>query len=199
MRVIGITGGIGAGKSTILDYLAKEHQARVVQADEVGHFLTWPGRPCYQKVLEVFGTDILKENGTIDRSKLAEVVFQDEEKLQLLNHIIHPAVKDYIQKEIAYERKQGTRYFVIEAALLIEDHYEAICDEMWYIYVDEEARMERLIKERGYSLLKCKNIMKNQMTEDEFRAHTNFEIDNSKDVALAHLQIERRIRDYETL
>lgn len=199
MKVIGITGGIGSGKSTILEYLAREHQARVIQADEVGHFLTWPSRPCYHKVVEVFGEKILNRDGSINRKALGNIVFFDKEKLQKLNHIIHPAVKEYIKGEIKYEKILATRYFIIEAALLIEDEYQKLCDELWYVYADKEERIERLMAERGYSKEKSIRILDNQLTEEEYRAHTDFEIDNSKDIALAYLQIERRMRDYETL
>ena len=96
MKIIGITGGIGTGKSTVLAILEKEYQAYIVETDKLAHKLMSPGEIAYNQIVEVFGTDILQEDKTIDRGKLGGIVFQDEEKLQQLNKIVHPAVKQYI-------------------------------------------------------------------------------------------------------
>ena len=90
MKILGITGGVGAGKSTILAYLSAQHHARVIQADEVGKLLQEPGQECYRKIVEAFGGDILQEDGCIDRKKLAAVVFADASRLEVLNlSLIH--------------------------------------------------------------------------------------------------------------
>ena len=101
--------------------------------------------------MKLFGRQITTETGELDRKRIAEIVFQDEEKLKALNAIVHPAVKRYIKKAIAAAEKAGTEYVFVEAALLIEEKYDEICDELWYIYADEEVRKERLIEGRGYS------------------------------------------------
>ena len=105
MKVLGITGGVGAGKSTILEYLTRAYGARVIQADQVGHHLMEPGQRCYYQIVETFGSGMLKGDQTIDREKLGKLVFADKEKLEKLNGIIHPAVKAYIAEEIEKERK----------------------------------------------------------------------------------------------
>ncbi|MFQ9151710.1 MAG: dephospho-CoA kinase [Blautia sp.] len=145
MKVLGITGGVGAGKSTILDYLNRRYHARIIEADKVGHFLMEPGQKVYYRIVETFGSGILKGDQTIDRQKLGRLVFEDQEKLMKLNSLVHPAVKEYIASEIERERKEGKVPFTaVEAALLIEDHYDTICDELWYIYADEDVRRRRL-------------------------------------------------------
>ncbi|MBR4140103.1 MAG: dephospho-CoA kinase, partial [Lachnospiraceae bacterium] len=151
MKVIGITGGVGAGKSAILNYLKEKHHAVVVEADKVGHLLMEPGGACYYSIVEKFGSSILNGDQTINRGKLGKIVFADESLLNELNKIIHPRVKSHIVSEIAKERAyHRTNYFVVEAALLIEDHYDVICDEMWYIHTDADIRAKRLKETRGY-------------------------------------------------
>ena len=122
MKVLGITGGVGAGKSTILDYLNRRYHARIIEADKVGHFLMEPGQKVYYHIVETFGSGILRGDQSIDRQKLGKLVFDDQEKLVKLNCLVHPAVKEYIASEIEKERKEGQVPFVaVEAALLIED------------------------------------------------------------------------------
>lgn len=182
MKVIGITGGVGAGKSTVLQYLAGKYRARIIQADQVGHYLMEPGQVCYYKIIESFGSGILNGDQTICRSRLAAVVFQDKDALKKLNKIVHPAVKEYIIQAVAEEKTANTVPFtVIEAALLIEDHYEVVCDELWYIYASEEVRKARLMASRGYTEEKVKDIMKNQLPESEFFARSHFVVDNNSD------------------
>lgn len=199
MRVIGITGGVGAGKSEILNFIAGNWDSTVVEADEVGYLVMRPGGSCFAAIVELFGPGVLKEDGTLDREKIAQMVFQDKELLEKLNGIVHPAVKTYIKKAIEREKSHETEIFIVEAALLIEDKYDEICDELWYIYADEEVRMERLMQHRGYSEEKIRGIFANQLSEDEFSAHCDFEIDNSGDFEATKEQIIQRMRKYEIM
>lgn len=199
MKVIGVTGGVGAGKSEILNFIADNWNATVVEADEVGYLVMKPGKSCFAPIVELFGPGILQEDGTLDRTKIAEMVFEDKELLDKLNAIVHPAVKKYIRKAIEREKENETDFFIVEAALLIEDKYDEICDELWYIYADEEIRKERLMSERGYSDEKIKGIMANQLSEEEFCRHCAFEIDNSGDFEETKQQIDQRMKKYEAL
>ena len=99
MKTIGITGGVGAGKSTVLDFLRETYQASVCEADKVAHELQRPGEGCYQEILKVFGPEILCDDQTIDRKRLGSIVFADVEKLKRLNGIVHPKVKEWIRKK----------------------------------------------------------------------------------------------------
>ena len=201
MKFIGITGGVGAGKSAVLDYLATKPGVRVMLADEIAHELMEPGTDCYEQIRQAFPEhDIYKEDGHFDRIKLAKVIFSDENKRAGMNGIVHPAVKAYVIAEAKRERQEGTlALLVLEAALLIEEHYDEICDELWYIYADEEVRKERLIEGRGYSEKKVREIMANQLSEDEFSSHCDFEIDNSGDFEETKKQLDHRMKKYETL
>ena len=194
MKVIGITGGVGAGKSEILKYLKEKHGAIVIEADKVGHLLMEPGGACYYTIVEKFGSSVLNGDQTINRSKLAKIVFASEALLGELNKIIHPRVKSYIVSEIAKERAyHRTKYFVVEAALLLEDHYDVICDELWYIHTDEKVRAARLKESRGYDDEKIASICANQKSPEEFRCACQVVIDNSGNLADTQKQIDEQL------
>ena len=183
MKVIGITGGIGTGKSTVLNLLKDNYNAYIVETDKLAHTLMLPGEKAYEAIVEVFGEDVLQENKTIDRGKLGAIVFADASKLNQLNGIVHPAVKEYILQDVALKREEGNvKYYVIEAALLIEDGYKAICDELWYIYVNKEERIRRLIAGRGGSREKWEQVIGNQSSEEYYKTHCDVIIDNGASV-----------------
>ena len=178
MNFIGITGGVGAGKSAILSFLAEKPNTRVMLADEIAHDLMESGTDCYKQIVEKFaGLDIFVENKkellsdeelqneaildghdvnskypAFDRKKLAQVIFSDSERREQMNGIVHPAVKAYVQEQYILEKERGSlELLVLEAALLIEEEYDKVCDELWYIYTSEENRRSRLKISRGYS------------------------------------------------
>ena len=194
MKVIGITGGVGAGKSEILKYIKEKHGAVVIEADKVGHLLMEPGGACYYSIVEKFGSSILNGDQTINRGKLGKIVFADEGLLAELNKIIHPRVKSHIVSEIAKERAyHRTKYFVVEAALLIEDHYDVICDEMWYIHTDASVRAERLKETRGYDDEKIASICANQKSPEELRSACQVVSDNSGEQTGTQKQIDEQL------
>ena len=197
MKFIGITGGVGAGKSTILAYLRKNYRVRTLVADEVAHEIMEPGYDCYVRLQKEFAQEkIWLHNGRFNRQRLAEIIFADEEKRERLNDIVHPAVKEYILKEVEKERRSGsTDYVVLEAALLIEDGYGQICDELWYVYVTEENRRQRLIETRGYSDEKIEQMFAAQLTEGEYRRHCQVVIDNNGPIAQVYLQLAQLLND----
>lgn len=194
MITIGITGGVGAGKSTVLEFLAQRYDAYVIQADKVGHLVMEPEQPCYEPVIRLFGNDIIKNDKTIDRRRVSDVVFSHPELLEQLNGIIHPAVKAYIRQELAEQESDGRSVCVVEAALLLEDHYEEFCDAVWYIHTDEEIRIQRLMDSRGYSREKAENIMANQASEAFFKEHADAVIINNGSREEAESQIEQIMR-----
>ena len=181
MIFIGITGGVGAGKTQILDYIQKNYNAKIVLADEVAHDLMKPGRECYLKIRQAFPReDIFTKEGAFDAKKLGEVIFSDKGKREKLNRIVHPAVKEEILRKYREEERKGKiSYFILEAALLIEDGYDKICDRLWYIHTDREIRRERLKMNRGYSEEKIDGIMDSQLPEEVYRQYCIQVIDNS--------------------
>lgn len=179
MKVLGITGGVGSGKSEVLRFLELEYGAVVLKLDEVAKDLQKRGGACYQEIIDYFGTEILGEDQELDRKKLAAVVFQDEKKRRRLNEIVHPQVKHFVEQDIEEKKSRKVPLYVIEAALLPEAGYEQICQEMWYIYTREEVRRERLKQSRGYSDEKISQMMASQSSEAAFRAACQVVIDNS--------------------
>lgn len=181
MLVIGITGGVGAGKSSVLKVLEEHCNCKLILADDVGNKVKEPGQKCYSQIVELLGTDILEEDLTINRIKMAAKIFSDSQILEQVNTIIHPAVKEYILEEIASERsKQEIDVFFLEAALLIEAGYTRYLDELWYIFSEKDVRIKRLKESRGYSDEKIRQIMEQQLSDEEFKKHADVILDNSK-------------------
>ena len=194
MRTIGITGGVGAGKSELLAYIEKNYNSRILLADTVGHLVKEPGQPCYEKLVALLGKEILFPDGQIDRKAMAEKIFADPELLGKVNGMLHPAVETYILEQIHLEKVRGTReFFFVEAALLIEEHYDEICDELWYIYTREEIREARLMESRGYSREKVQQIFSSQLKEAEYRKHCSVVIDNNEGLEEMQRQIDAAV------
>lgn len=195
MYFIGITGGVGTGKSEIIRYLEHKADTRVLLADEIAHELMEPGGACYEELRALFSDeDIFLPEGGFDRGRLAAVIFADDGKRERLNAIVHPAVKEYVRAQAALERERGAlAWLFLEAALLIEEHYDEICDELWYIYTREEIRQQRLMEGRGYSPEKVRQIFASQSGEEVYRAACRVVIDNNGTVEEAFAQIDRAI------
>jgi len=198
MKIIGITGGIGTGKSKVLAHLEEEHHATVRQLDQVANALQKEGTSCYLEMVGVFGAEILLADGELNRAKMAQIIFADPTKRQMLNQIIHPKVKAWIREDIEKEKACGTLLYVIEAALLIEDNYKEICDEIWFIYSEKSVRIKRLEESRGYSKDQIEQIMSSQLTDEEFRENADRVIDNSGDFLDTIRQVEAKLTSQES-
>ena len=196
MQIIGITGGIGAGKSQVLQYIQNHYKCRVILADNVGNEVKLPGKICYNQLVDLLGNDILDKEGFIQKEKMAARIFSNKELLLQVNAIIHPAVMDYILTEIQQEKEAGILdFFFVEAALLIECGYSSHVDEMWYVYASDDIRRERLRANRHYSDEKITNIMKGQLQEEEFRKYCQVVIDNTSDFSNTEKQIDKILGD----
>lgn len=198
MQIIGITGGVGSGKSRVLGYMEQQHGACICQADHVAWELQLPGEECYEKIVQTFGREIVQEDGRIDRPKLGSIVFGDAEKLQVLNDIMHPAVKEEIRRRIQKQEETGTALFVLEAALLIEESYGEICKELWYLHVDRQVRIKRLLASRPYTREKIEKMMASQLSEEAYVAGSDRVIENSGTFEETCRQIEKALKELET-
>ena len=194
MKVIGITGGVGAGKSEILSYLKEHCNCRILMADRLAEELEQPGQDCYDQLLALLGREILQEDGRIDRKKMAARVFADKSLLEAVNAMIHPAVKQAILQIIRDEKEAARRdYLFIEAALLIEDGYAEIVDELWYIHTEEEVRRQMLKASRGYTDEKIDSILREQLSEEEFYGHCHYVIENSGSLERVYEQLDKKL------
>lgn len=197
MKVIGITGGVGAGKTKLLSYIAEHYNCRILLADEAANALKEPGMACYDQIVRLLGREILNEDMTINRAKMAEGIFADAQLLTQVNEILHPAVKAYILEQIKLEREKGLiEFFFLEAALLIECGYQKIVDELWYISAAEEVRRARLKSARGYTDEKIDRIISVQLSEEDYKSQCDFIIDNSREEQWAYEQIDRKMGEY---
>ena len=203
MKIIGVTGGVGAGKSEILHYIETHYNARVLLADEAAHAIEAPGGAIYEPLIQLLDrypvpvTDgaeaapITLPDGMINKPEMARRIFSVPELLDQVNQLVHPAVKTYILDESAREKKAGRLdFFIVEAALLIEAGYKEHMDELWYIYCDEKERRRRLRASRGYSDEKIDNILRSQLSEKEFRDNADVVIDNSGTIEAACAQVD---------
>ena len=197
MKIIGITGGVGCGKSEVIRYIMKKYNCFAIFADDVAKQLQQKGNLCYDRIVELLGVDILAEDGEIDKGKMAAKIFADESLLGRVNAIIHPAVYDFILDKIAeHKKKNEIDFFIIEAALLIECGYGKIVDEMWYVYTTDEIRRERLRKSRRYSDEKITQIFSQQLSYEEFKNASSFVVDNNGAMELAQQQIDDKLEEY---
>lgn len=181
MRFIGITGGVGAGKSTVLSLLEDNYNCKVVLADQVAAELMSPGHDCYERVIRLpWDRKVLNSDGTINRPQMAAAMYGDDDIREMVNSIVHPAVEFEVLNQVEKEHQNhNIEYFFFEAALLIESGYGKLVDEMWYIYADPEVRRNRLRESRGYSDQRIDSMMASQKSDGEFREVCDVVIDNS--------------------
>ncbi len=194
MHVIGITGGAGSGKTAVLAYVQEKYRAKVIQADLVAKALQEKGQQVFLDIVAAFGETILSEDGSLDRAALAQIVFNDETELKLLNSIVHPAVKRRIINDMENAKKEGCRWLFVEAALFFEAKYDAFCEEVWYIDTADEIRISRLEASRGYTRERAESMFKNQLSREAFLARCQVRIDNSGDFADTQKQIDLQMR-----
>jgi dephospho-CoA kinase len=187
MKVISITGGVGSGKSEVLKILEQEFGARILVADQIAHQLMEPETEGYRQVVKALGDSFLGADGQIDRKKLADLIFRDPEAVKTMNGIIHPMVWQEIQDAI---REESRELVVVEAALFDEEH-NAMFDEIWYVYTSRENRIRRLMASRGYTEKKCRDIMANQASEEEYRKLADRVLDNNGPVEEIRSQLSR--------
>lgn len=177
-KIIGITGGIGSGKSTVLDLLKNENDAYIIKADDVGHDIMKKKGLAFSPIIKEFGEKLIGSDGEIDKEKLSKIVYADKNKLEKLNEIVHPLVIDEIKKLINFN-KSSYKIICVESAILFESGCDSLCDETWFVDASEETRIHRLIINRGYSKEKCISIIKNQDRIHNDKEKSDIIIDNN--------------------
>ena len=194
MKVYGITGGAGTGKSEVIKMLQQNFGGCVIMSDEVARELMQKGNISYQLIVEYFGRDILMDDGEIDRKKLADHVFNNKEALEKLNSMTHPYVKDEIRKLIAEAEASGEcRFVALESAILLECGYEDICDEFWYVYTKPEIRRQRMKETRNYSDEKVDSVMRNQQPDEVIFEQCSIVIKNNTTLSDVYAQLKEKL------
>ena len=181
MKVIGLTGGIGSGKSSVSQFLA-ELGAAIIDADKIGHEAFKPGTEAWREVVAAFGQQILTPNGDIDRGKLGEIVFGNSDSLARLNRIMHPRIHDMVKARLEEYRRQGIVVVVLEAPLLIEAGWAPSVDEVWVTVAPEATVLRRLKESAGLSKTQSLARIYSQLSSEERLRHADVVIDTDCDL-----------------
>ncbi len=176
MLVIGLTGGIGSGKTTVSGFL-EELGAEVIDADKVGHVTYLPDMPAWRDLIDAWGEDLLQPNREIDRKKLGAIVFSDPANLEKLNSIVHPRMRDIMNDRIEAFRGEGKRVVVVDAAILIEAKWTSLVDEVWVTAAPEDVVVQRVMARNGWEEEQVRSRMASQMPAEERQSYADVVID----------------------
>lgn len=197
MKVIGLTGGIGAGKSTVSDLL-RQKGCRIIDADRIAHEITAPGSPLLPKLAEAFGQDILHADGTLDRKALAAKAFSSREQREKLEAITTSQVVQIISQQLEQLREEGREKLVfVDAPLLFEAGADALTDLVWLVDADLELRIRRTMERDNAGREEILQRIKNQMPDEEKRARAHEIIDNSKGKDELYQRVEGLLKYYD--
>jgi len=188
--VIGLTGGIGSGKSTVSGMLA-QLGAVILNADEVGHETLKPGTEAWQEIASTFGQGVVKDNGEIDRGKLSEIVFNNPEALARLNSIMHPRMYRAMKRSIEERQRQGAEVIVLEAAILVEANWTPLVDEVWVTTAPEATVVRRLRDSKGLTEAQALARIRSQLPPQERAKHADVIIDNDCELE----EVEARVKE----
>jgi len=185
MKIIGLTGGIGSGKSTVSKFLA-HLGAVVIDADKVGHEVFKPSTKAWQEVVDAFGQGIISADGTIDRRKLGEIVFSNPGARAKLNQIMHPLIYEQVKSRMEEYGRKGVAIIIVEAPLLLEVGWKSLVDEVWVTSASEATVIKRLKEQKGLSETQSLARIRTQLTDEERIRQADVVIDT--DCALDELK-----------
>ncbi len=189
-KVVGLTGGIASGKSTVSNYLRKCGIA-IIDADVIARQVVDIGEPTYQQIVEYFGQSILAADRQIDRKALGAIVFNDEAKLEVLESFTHPAIIAAFKTQILdLQKNSKTPFIVLDIALLFEVGMQVLCDEVWLVVLDRQSQIDRLCQRDGISAAEAARIIDLQMPMTEKAKLADVLIDNNGDVKALQNQID---------
>jgi len=179
VKIIGLTGGTGSGKSTVAA-MVKKYGAAVIDADIIARKIVEPGQEALREIVKFFGQDILLESGQLNRRKLGDIVFNDKEKLKELNRITHPHIINEIKKEIEIIKNNGEyNSIIIDAAVLIDSGLSLLCDEIWVVTADKEIRLKRIMERDRLEENSAISRINSQMSDAELITYADVIINNN--------------------
>ncbi|MFC4556653.1 dephospho-CoA kinase [Virgibacillus kekensis] len=196
--IIGLTGSIASGKSTV-SLMFDDFNIPVVDADKLSREVVMPGENAYNKIVETFSEEVLREDKSIDRKKLGSIIFQDKEKRKQLNAIVHPAVRKKMLEKRDHYVKQGARCVVLDIPLLFESKLTHFVDKTLVVYVDEEVQLQRLIGRDGYSREEAYQRINVQIPVKEKAAMADAVIDNNGSKQESYQQLESLLNEWQVL
>ena len=189
MRVIGLTGGIGTGKSEVSRILS-QLGASIIDADKVGHEAYLPRTETWQEVVKTFGREILQSNEEIDRKKLGAIVFSDPKALEKLNEIVHPRIYKMIEERIKGLKERGEEEVVVEAALLIEANWAPLVDEIWVTTSPQDEVVRRTRDRSGLSEDTIRSRIRSQLPQEQRVKHADVVIENNEDLETLRVKVK---------
>ena len=193
--LIGLTGGIASGKSTVLQHLRQAGYS-VIDADKLGHKVLEQGNPGYNKVVKCFGNEILNPDGSVNRTALGRIVFVDAEKLKQLNEISHPIIAEMIQKEFEESVSDSNGGIVfLEAALLIEANWYKVCGHIWVVSLDPIVALRRLKERDNLSETEAKLRVGAQLDQEESLAYADVVLQNEGTPEELFTQTQQALRE----
>lgn len=189
MKVIGLTGGIAAGKSTVSAIL-NELDIPIIDADKIAREVVKVGKPALKEIEAVFGKDVIQQDGSLDRRRLGKIVFADPEKLKALNGITHRRImKEILNRIEMYRKKMIYPVIIIDAALLIEAGIKELVDEIWLVVADENTQLKRLMERDKMSEDEALRRIRSQMPVEEKKKYANVMLDNNREVGCLREQV----------
>ncbi|KRM96624.1 dephospho-CoA kinase [Liquorilactobacillus aquaticus DSM 21051] len=186
--ILGLTGGIASGKSTVSEFLKKKG-ATVIDGDRIARQIVEPGTVGLEKIKQTFGNEIVKTNGKLDRGRLGKNVFANKKHLKQLNAITGPLIRQKVEELIDQSRKMKVKLLVLEIPLLFEGHYEKYCDSVMTVCVPYSVQLKRLMKRNGLNIDEAEKRIKSQMSQAERNKRADVVIDNSKQVEETLMQV----------
>lgn len=192
MKIIGVVGGMGSGKSTVVHLLNELTSTYIINADHIGHAILKKGNLAYRPVIDAFGEEILGEDQEIDRGILGSIVFSDPVALQKLNRISHPLIYKKVKEAIQIVQEEGTyAYIIIDAALLVEIKLIELVDEVWGVYVPLETQIERVMGRNKLSKEEALKRISSQLPWEKIKQFTHYQINNGGTITQTKAQIEK--------
>lgn len=195
-KIIGLTGGIASGKSTVSNWLISQGYP-VVDADIAARKVVEPGMPALREITEAFGNDMLLEDGTLDRKKLGSVIFADEEKRHTLNAIVHPAVREWMRQETDRAFENGASIVIMDIPLLFESKLTHMVEETILVYVSKETQLKRLMERDGYSESDALARIQAQMPIDDKRKLADYVVDNNGTISETVEQVKEIMNQFK--
>ena len=191
--IIGLTGGIVGGKSTVAS-MFRDLGAKIIDADKLGHSVILPNKPAWKKIVKIFGKDILQNDLTIDREKLGKIVFANQALLKKINEVTHPEITKIIKKEINLARNATSnqeKVLIVDAALVYEAEMDGLMDKIIVVYINEDEQVKRLIKRNNLSKEEALQRVRSQIPMEEKAKMADYVIDNSNSLDKTREQVEK--------
>lgn len=190
MKIVGLTGGISSGKSTVSSYL-KQLKIPVIDADEVARKVVEPNSQGAIEIRKAFGSDVFEEDGSLNRQKLGALIFSNSENRQKLDDLLQPLIKIMILDEIEEYRQKGENMIVLDLPLLFEKHYEKLCEEIIVVYIPKELQLERLMRRNQYTKQEALSRIDSQLSIEEKRKRATVLLDNQGTIQQLYQQVEQ--------